>query len=185
MNINVKHDLRILLGKTLARILRPYDLDYELVGVSVIKVVNSLSEEHLAEISDALNEYGIELIDGHTNRLVSNIKTAIATYITNNERTENLSCYLSEKLGYSYAHLSSVFTSNTLSTIENFVILKRIDIAKQLLMTDQYTLTEVAYALGFSNVSHLSGQFKKVTGLTPSRFIKIVEKRVALNTADR
>ncbi len=151
---------------------------------------NELSAEQLTEISAELRKHGVQLIDSHINGMVSKIRAGITLYMTDNDLAEqtNLSCYLSEKLGYSYALLSSVFTDHTYSTIENFIILKRIVLAKQQLISGKYTLTEIAFKLRFSNVSHLSGQFKKVTGLTPSRFIKILQDRSeleAVNTYSR
>ena len=89
----------------------------------------------------------------------------------------NVSTYLSEKLDYSYTYLSTVFSETTHTSIENFVILKKIDIAKTLIINKDLTLTEIAFKLNYSSVAHLSSQFKKTTGLTPSTFQKIIKKR--------
>jgi len=179
MEIGLKYDLKILLNKTIALVFEAYRVPYEMVGLSLIKVTGHLSRAQKQKLNRELKDYGLELINSHAGGLISQIKNEIADYIFYREIAEssNLSCYLSEKLGYSYAHLSSVFAANTHSTIENFVILIRIDAAKQMMLTGKYTLTEIAYSLNFSNVSHLSGQFKKVTGLTPSRFTKIIKNR--------
>ena len=182
MKIGIKYDLQVLLDKAISLVLHDYNIAYEMVGLSMIKITGRLTPEQRVKINKELKTFGLELIDNHTGNLVSKIKNEITEYVIDNDISDqsNLSCYLSQKLGYSYAHLSSVFTSNTHSTIENFVILKRIDIAKQMMMTGKYTLTEISYSLRFSNVSHLSGQFKKVTGLTPSTFIRIVKNRESI-----
>jgi AraC-like DNA-binding protein len=109
--------------------------------------------------------------------LVEQIKYAIDSMLTDDNAREKLSVYLSGQLHYSYAHLSRVFSETTYTSIENFVILRKIERAKELLATTNLTLTEIAYRLNYSSVAHLSGQFKKNTGLTPTGFQRILEKR--------
>jgi AraC-like DNA-binding protein len=116
--------------------------------------------------------------------LVQRIKDAI-TELIHNQEEENLykvSAYLSEKLDYSYSYLSTVFSETTYTSIENFIILKKIDYAKELIITNNLTLTEIAFKLNYSSVAHLSYQFKKTTGLTPSAFQNIIEKRKVNNS---
>ena len=88
-----------------------------------------------------------------------------------------VSSYLSDKLDYSYTYLSNLFSEGTYTSIENFVILKKVDYVKELIATTDLSLTEIAFRLNYSSVAHLSGQFKKITGLTPTVFQKIIEKR--------
>ena len=94
----------------------------------------------------------------------------------------NLSAYLSDKLHYEYTHLSSLFSEVEGRTIENYFIEQRIEKAKELLIYDQMTLSEIAFELEYSSTAHLSTQFKKITGLTPSHFKNVgIEKRKALD----
>src|SRR4029078_13467660 len=90
----------------------------------------------------------------------------------------NFSAYLSEKLGYDYNYLSNLFSEVKGTTIEHFIISHKIERAKELLIYDELTLTEIAEKLHYSNVAHLSNQFKKVTGLTPTFFKKMKHKRL-------
>ncbi len=87
------------------------------------------------------------------------------------------SVYLSEKLGHSYGYISNVFSEVTFTSIENFIILQKIEYAKQLLILEDLSLTDVANRLNYSSVAHLSTQFKNTTGITPSQFQKIIKKR--------
>lgn len=177
--INIEYNVKVLLDKALGQILHPHSLEYEVTGLSTVEIKNFSNGKLQKELAKKLKTYGIEVVDSHQQSLVSKIKKEILAYLIHKEiaKNTNLSDYLSERLGYSYAHLSAIYADTTLNSIENFVILKRIDVAKQMLMTGKYTLTEVAFALRFSNVSHLSSQFKKVTGLTPSTFVKIIKER--------
>ena len=85
--------------------------------------------------------------------------------------------YLAEKLNHSYGYLSNLFSDVTYTSIENFIIIQKIELAKQLMIGNQLTLTEIAYRLNYSSVAHLSTQFKNTTGITPSAFQRIITKR--------
>jgi AraC-like DNA-binding protein len=91
-----------------------------------------------------------------------------------------ISAYISDKLNLSHSYLSKIFSEITYSSIENFIILQRIERAKQLIIEENLTLTEVAWKLNYSSTAHLSNQFKKTTGLTPTQFQRIVQKRNSL-----
>ncbi len=158
-------------------------LTYKLHGTGEIEFVEKLNSAHQSNLTNALSKYGITIVDNQKNELVQRIKDAITELIYNQEE-ENLykvSAYLSEKLEYSYSYLSTVFSETTYSSIENFIILKKIDYAKELIISNNLTLTEIAFQLNYSSVAHLSYQFKKTTGLTPSAFQKIIEKRKVNN----
>ena len=94
-------------------------------------------------------------------------------HLDNDSRKMNLSQYLEDKLPYSYIHLSKVFSEDTYMTIEKFTILKKIEYVKEMLSENRLSLSEIAYRLNYSSVSHLSNQFKKTTGLTPSYFLNL------------
>ena len=110
--------------------------------------------------------------------MVQKIKDAIVEMVFS-EKGVNVkaSVYLAEKLNHSYGYMSSLFSEVTYTSIENFIILQKIERAKQLIINDKMTLTEIAYKLNYSSVAHLSTQFKNTTGITPSQFQKIIQKR--------
>ncbi len=99
-------------------------------------------------------------------------------------REENLpavkiSAYIAERVNYSYGYLAALFSEITYTSIENFIILQKIERAKQMILTGDLTLTEIAFRLNYSSVAHLSSQFKKTTGLTPSVFQSIIKKKTS------
>jgi AraC-like DNA-binding protein len=91
--------------------------------------------------------------------------------------TSKISDYLSEKLHYSYGHLSNVFVEVTYTSIENFIIFQKISRAKELIITNEFTVTEIAYRLNYSSIAHFCNQFKNETGITPTTFQRIINKR--------
>lgn len=179
MTINLKFDFNILSKKVLCQQLDAMNISYVLNGLGELEIKKMPSELSLATIAEKLSEYGIEIIGDQQMVLVQRIKDAISAFIKDEDasRKYNVSTYLSEELDYSYAYLSAIFSETTFTSIENFVILKKIDVAKSHIIQNQLTLTEIAFKLNYSSVAHLSSQFKKTTGLTPSAFQKIIKKR--------
>jgi AraC-like DNA-binding protein len=104
--------------------------------------------------------------------------------LEDNFPSEKISLYLAEKLNHSYGYLANAFSEVTYSSIENFIIMQKIERAKQLMINGDLTLTEISYKLNYSSVAHLSNQFKKTTGLTPSAFQRIIVKRRNTVTAE-
>lgn len=153
-------------------------ISFSLSNQGELTVSEKLTDEKRLQIDAALKPYGISLVDKQTETMVEGIKYAIDELLSSpTERTEKVSAYLSEKLGYSYSSLSNRFSEETHTSIENFVILRRIEHAKRLLLHGGTSLTEIARKLDYSSVAHLSRQFKKTTGLTPTAFVRIIEKR--------
>jgi AraC family transcriptional regulator len=151
-----------------------------------IHLVNKPDTRQKEILSKALENIGFELIDNHMSGLIEKIKMYVIRKARNEERVEekklNLSNYLSNHLNYEYTHLSSLFSSVEGRTIENLYIEQRIEKAKELLIYGTMTLSEIAFELNYSSTAHLSSQFKKVTGLTPSYFKKVgALKRKALD----
>lgn len=179
MRINVKFDFNTICKKVVCEQLDHMKLDYILHGVSEIELKHTPSSAQMQIIADNFSDYGIEVISDQQTAIIQRIKDAITVLVSGDEEAQkyNVSTYLSEKLDYSYAYLSNLFSEITHTSIENFVILKKIDVAKNLIIENDLTLTEIAYKLNYSSVAHLSGQFKKTTGLTPSSFQKIIKKR--------
>ena len=154
-------------------------MNYTIYGVGEIEFNKIPTKKEEQEMTSLLGHYGIEIMDDQQMELVQRIKDAVIEWIHDEENPKlyNFSTYLSEKLDYSYTYLSSVFSEATYSSIENFVILRKIEFAKSFILQNNLTLTEIAFKLNYSSVSHLSAQFKKTTGLTPSAFQKIILKR--------
>ena len=148
----------------------------ELGEVELRKELSSRQQQHL---KTGLLKYGLELMEDKKSILIEKIKTIIIEMIHYSDEPPmfNFSAYLSEKLNYDYNYLSSLFSEVKGTTIEHYIISHKIERAKEMLIYDALTLTEIAARLHYSNVAHLSNQFKKVTGLTPSFFKKMKHKR--------
>ncbi len=151
-------------------------LSVELGEVDTSKLVN---EKQKKEIAEKIKLFGFELIDDKKSRVIDKIKTLIIDLIhnKNNEIKVTLSEYLSSHLLQDYNTLSNLFSEVENTTIEKYLILQKIEKVKELLMYDEVTLSEIAYQLNYSSVAYLSNQFKKVTGLTPSHFKKMKDKK--------
>ncbi len=167
-------------------ILNKEKLPFQKVLFGEIHLMDELNEKQKNILSTKLNDIGFELIDSHMSGLIEKIKQLVIKKarfeVDTKEKKINLSNYLSEKLHYEYTHLSSLFSSVEGRTIENFYIEQRIEKAKELLIYREKTLSEIAFELDYSSTAHLSSQFKKITGLTPSYFKKVgTVKRKALD----
>lgn len=134
-----------------------------------------LSDEQKSLLKDKLDSLGFELINDKKSRLIEQIKTLIIELVhyNNNELKVNLSDYLSDKLNHDYNYISNLFSEIEGTTIEKYFIAQKIEKVKELLVYDELTLNEIAFQLNYSSTAHLSNQFKKVTGLTPSYFKSI------------
>lgn len=179
MRIYVKYDFNKICRTVLREQLDALGCEYTIHGVGEIEFRRSPTLREKQKMTRTLSLYGIEVMDDLQVTLVQRIKDAITEWVHDGENPKryNFSTYISEKLDYSYTYLSSIFSETTYSSIENFVILKKIDYTKSLIINSDLTLTEIAFKLNYSSVAHLSAQFKKTTGLTPSYFQKIIKKR--------
>lgn len=167
-------------------VLKKLDIPYSKVLFGEIYLTDKISAQQKQNLLTELNRIGLEIIDNHTTVLIEKIKQLVIKMARNEESEKekkiNLSKYLSNQLNYEYTHLSSLFSSVEGRTIEQYFIEQRIEKAKELIVYRQLTLSEIAYQLNFSSVAHLSSQFKKVTGLTPSYYKEIgTAKRKALD----
>lgn len=148
-------------------------IGYNEVELGQIRLSGPVSEEKVAALKQELNNVGFELVEDRKTSLVTQVKSAIIQFVhTDDEEAMNkkISVLLSQKLNVDYNYLSALFSSSEGITIEKYVILQRIERAKELLAYNELTLNEISYKLGYSSVQHLSQQFKKVTGLTPSQY---------------
>lgn len=149
-------------------------LDVRSVSLGEVVVAGATKALPIDTIKSVLDENGFELIEDRKAKTIEQMKLAIITYVREEsdklERKLRFSEFLSKKLGIDYHHLSTLFSSVENVTIEQFVILQRIERAKELLKYGELTLSEIAYKLGYSSVQHLSNQFKSITGFTPTTF---------------
>lgn len=149
------------------------------VRLGEVQIKEGLSAEQRDQLKIALLKYGFELMENKNARLIENIKNLVVEMVHYDEELPrvHLSDYLSSKLHHDYSYLSQLFTEVQGTTIEHFLIAHKIEKVKELLVYNDLTLTEIFYRLGYSSVAHLSNQFKKVTGLTPSHFKELKDKR--------
>ncbi|HEX4851421.1 MAG TPA: AraC family transcriptional regulator [Puia sp.] len=167
-------------------ILKKISIPYQQVLVGEIHLCDKINENQRKELKEKLQDIGLELIDNRVGILIEKIKQLIILKARNEveskDRKIKLSKYLSSHLNHEYTYLSSLFSQVEGRTIENFFISQRIEKAKELLVYDQLSLSEIAFELDYSSVAHLSSQFKKITGLTPSHFKEIgMAKRNSLD----
>lgn len=146
-------------------------LNPEKVALGEVAVSGEIQTEILDQLDKNLLSLGFERIDDRKARLIENIKKVVIELIHYGDpgnRKFNWSDILSDRLHYDYNYLSNLFSSVEGITLEQYIIRQKIEKVKELLLYDELTLSEIAHKLGYSSVAHLSGQFKKITGLTPS-----------------
>ena len=158
-------------------------LDYTVVNIELGEVVITSNKKkfQLGDIKKSLEENGFELIDSRNANIIERVKILIIKLIhhnsTENQSDINLHDEIIKEAGLSYQYVSSLFSSMEGITIEKFIIHQKIEKVKELIVYDELTLSEIAYRLGYSSVQHLSNQFKKISGLSPSYFKKLKSKK--------
>ena len=162
-------------------ILNQSTIPFAKVIIGEIQLANVLPSDKYQALKQKLNNIGFELIDSHNGALIEKIKMLVIKKARNDvdpkDNKLKLSRFLSGKLNHEYTYLSSLFSAVEGRTIENFFIEQRIEKAKELIIYGQMNLSQIAYELEYSSVAHLSGQFKKITGLTPSHFKQVGASR--------
>jgi AraC-like DNA-binding protein len=154
-------------------------LTYGIVDLGEVEIEELITSEQRQHLKIALIRSGLELMDDKKAVLIEKIKTTIIEMIHYEEdlpKTKN-SEYISNKLGHNYTYLASLFSEATGTTIEHCIISHKIERAKELIIYNELNLTEIAWKLNYSSVAHLSNQFKKITGLTPTFFKNLKNKR--------
>lgn len=159
--------------------LKKMGLHFVMVDLGEIEIMETISVETRLELKKALLVSGLELMDNKRAVLIEKIKNVIIEMVhyTDELPKVNYSDYISEKLKHDYTYLSNIFSEVKGITIQQFIIIHKIERAKELLLYDEMNLTQISYILNYSSVGHLSNQFKKVTGLSPSHFKKLKDKR--------
>lgn len=179
MKLYLKFDINTICKKVLQEQLDSLNLNYSVLGFGEVEINNTPPAETIKKLNQNLNDYGISVVESHKSVLVQKIKDAIVEMVYSDEKlsTSKTSAYLADKIGQSYGYISNLFSDVTYTSIANYIILQKIERAKQLILTNELTITEIAWKLNYSSVAHFSNQFKGATGLTPSAFQRIIDKR--------
>lgn len=159
--------------------LKKLGLHFIIVDLGEVEIMEDISAEQREQLKEGLNVSGLELMDDKKAIMIEKIKNIIVEMVhhTDDGLKVNFSNYLSEKLDHNYTYLANLFSEVQGTTIEQFIILHKIERIKELIIYGEYNITEIAWQMNYSSVAHLSNQFKKVTGLSPSHFKQLKDKR--------
>jgi len=184
MKIHIKYMVSLRCKMAVKEELDKLKLKHSSIELGEVNLKKDITGDDREFLRKGLLKKGLELIDDKKSLLIERTKTIIIELIHYSEENPkiNYSDYISEKLDYNYNHLSSLFSEVTGTTIVNYIIINKIERVKELLLYDELTLTEISLLMEYSSVAHLSHQFKKITGLTPTYFKKIKQykKRIML-----
>jgi AraC-like DNA-binding protein len=159
--------------------LKKLGLHYLIVDLGLVEILEEITTRQRDQFKDRLALSGLELLDDKKSILIEKIKSVIVEMVHYSEElpVNNYSEYISKKLDYDYTYLSNIFSEVKGITIQQFIIIHKIERVKELLLYDELNLTEISHKLHYSSVAHLSNQFKKVTGLSPSYYKLLKQKR--------
>jgi AraC-like DNA-binding protein len=159
-------------------ILKGLDLHFVIVDLGEVEIMENLDSEQLDELKAALLQSGLELMDNKKAILIERIKNTIVEMVhhSNEGLKVNFSSFLSEKLHHDYTYMANLFSEVQGSTIEQFMIAHKVERIKELIIYGELNITEIAWKMNYSSVAHLSNQFKKMTGLSPSQFKQLKDK---------
>lgn len=179
MELYIKYNIDLMCKVVLQQQLDKFNIDCRVTEPGYVKFKENMPMEKYSMFVDSLKNFGIEIVDNQKSILVQKIKNAIIEMLYSEKGMQSLkiSSFLAEKLGESYRTLSQVFSEVTFISIENFIILHKIERVKQLLMTENLSLTEISFMMNYSSVAYLSQQFKNITGVTPTSFQKIMRQK--------
>jgi AraC-like DNA-binding protein len=161
-----------------SNILQELAIPYDLIKLGEVELSIPFSEKTKSTFSKALQDSGFSLINDRKSQLIEQMKTLVVDkiYHSTDELNIKWADYLSEKLHLDYKYLSSLFSSVESITFEQYIINQKIERIKELIVYDELNLSEIAFKLNYSSVAYLSNQFKKVTGMTPTQFKKVIDK---------
>ena len=159
--------------------LKRLGIKYVIVELGFVEILEDVSEDIRKKLRENLKRSGLELLDDKKSILIEKIKNVITEMIhyTDEIPKVNYSDYISEKIGLNYTYLANTFSEVKGITIQQYIIFHKIEKVKELLLYEELNLTEISYKLHYSSVAHLSNQFKKITGLSPSYYKQLREKR--------
>jgi AraC-like DNA-binding protein len=155
------------------------NIPYRFIELGFVEMYDKIEPELYEKLKINLLQSGLEILEDQKSILIERVKNMIIELVHYSDELPqiNLSDYLSEKLGLDYTYLANTFSEVKGITIQQFMIMHKIERVKELLLYDELNLTEISYKLNYSSVAHLSGQFKKITGLTPTFYKQLQQKR--------
>lgn len=179
MNLYIKYMVSLRCKMVVLDEIRKLGLHHTGIELGIVEISEDITNEQREQFASGLLMYGLELLDDKKSILIEKIKNVIIDMIHYSDELPkvNYSEYISEKLNYDYTYLSNLFSEFRGITIQQFIIMHKIEKVKELLLYDELNLTEISYKLHYSSVAHLSNQFKKVTGLSPSFYKKLKVQR--------
>jgi len=160
--------------------LKNLGIEYGVVELGMVQLLEEITPQQTSQLKQNLLRSGLQLLDDKKTILIEKIKNVVIEMVHYSDELPmvNYSEYISSKLGYDYTYLANTFSEINGITLQQYIINHKIEKVKELLMYDELTLTEISFKLHYSSVAHLSNQFKKVTGLSPSYYKSLKQKRV-------
>jgi len=179
LKLHIKYMVSARCKQAVKEELRKLGLHFIVVDLGEVEIMEKISAEQREQLKLALHSSGLELMDDKRSVLIEKIKTVIIEMVHHSDEVikVNFSHYLSEKLDHDYTYLANLFSEVQGTTIEQFIIAHKIERIKELIIYGELNITEIAWKMNYSSVAHLSNQFKKMTGLSPSHFKKLKDKR--------
>ncbi|WP_439882740.1 helix-turn-helix domain-containing protein [Pontibacter sp. MBLB2868] len=181
MKLYIKYMVSLRCKLMVKEELNKLGLQYLLVDLGTVELLEDITSEQRIQFKTNLEKSGLELLDDKKSILIERIKGVIIEMIHYSDEfpKANYSDYISQKLNHDYTYLANIFSEVSGITIQQFIILHKIERVKELLLYKELNLTEIAHRLHYSSVAHLSNQFKKVTGLSPSFYKQLKQKRMS------
>lgn len=179
MELYIKYNIDRMSKVVLQQQIDKFGIKCKVTEPGYLKFEENIPAEKYNDFIASLKKYGIEIVDNQKSIMVQKIKNAVIelVYSDKGPKTLKVSSYLSEKLSENYRTLSQIFSEVTFISIENFIILHKIERVKQMLLTEDLSVTEISHIMNYSSVAYLSQQFKNITGLTPTAFQKIMKQK--------
>lgn len=175
----LKYDIQVICKRLVEEQLKDCGLNYSLLNTNELDINQVVSEVYLDTLNIALNKLGIEIVASQKSILVQKIKEAIIELVNLEDKLvlSKTSYHLAKTLNHGYRYLSGIFSEVTYTTIENYIILQKVEKAKEMIAACDLTFTEIAWKLNYSSIGHFSVQFKNTTGFTPTLFKRIIVQR--------
>ena len=179
MKLYIKYMVSLRCKLLVKEELKKLGLNYFVVDLGLVEILEDITKGQREQLSHSLLKSGLELLENKKSILIEKIKNVITEMIHYSDELPkvNYSEYISEKLDHNYTYLANTFSEVKGITIQQYIIHHKIERVKELILYDELSLSEISYKLHYSSPAHLSNQFKKVTGLTPSFFKKMKQKR--------
>lgn len=179
MKLYIKYMVSLRCKMIVTQELLALGIKYVVLDLGMVEIFEDITDEQREIFKQRLLESGLELMDDKRSILIEKVKNVVTEMVHYSEELPrvNYSDYIAEKVGYDYTYLATIFSETKGITIQQYIILHKIERVKELMLYDELTLTEIAHSMHYSSVAHLSTQFKKVTGLTPTFYKTLARKR--------